>query len=704
MMDWGAVLVRKNVFGIFQRIGRSFMLPIAVLPIAGLFLGVGSSLTNPVTIASLHLESVLGQGTFIHNALTLLMTVGEVLFDNLPLIFAASVSLGMAKKAKEVAVLSSIIAFFVMHSTINGLLTLNGIVENNQIVGHVMEGTLTYVCGQMSLEMGVFGGIIVGLGVSYLHNRFYQIQLPDFLSFFEGERFIPIISTIVYIGVGCVMYLVWPTIQSGIFALGKVIAESGYIGTFVYGIIKRALVPFGLHHVFYMPFYQTAIGGTMVVNGTLVSGAQNIFFAQLADPTLTHFSVDATKYFSGEFMIMLFGLPGAALAMYRCAKEESKNVVKGLLLSAALTSILTGITEPIEFTFLFVAPMLFGVHVFLAGTAFMVGHMMKVTIGFTFSSSLIDFVVFGVLQGNEKTRWILIVIVGIIYFFFYYFSFSFLIKKFDLKTPGREDNHKLTIFKRRENDYSFDKSYIDPQVQLIIRGLGGRNNFTDLDCCITRLRATLVESSSVSEALLKQAGAAAVVLQGKAIQIIFGPKASSLKTKIDDYIANVPETYDEEEKTMSYQQNVIELGSLVDGEVMPIEESKDHMFAKKVMGDGVIIRPKNGIVVSPCEATVTMIYPTKHAIGLKLENGIEILLHFGVNTVDLRGQGFEVFVEVNQKVKKGDLLWKADLSYIKENIVDESLVVIFTTLPDSASLEKEYGYKNKGEAFVKIHY
>lgn len=402
--------MKKKIFGVLQRIGRSFMLPIAVLPIAGMFLGIGSSLTNEATIASLGLEGILGTGTTLNHILILLMSVGQTIFDNLPLIFAASVALGMAKKSKEVAVLSSIIAFFVMHSTIHSLLIFDGVIKGNEIVKKVVEGTLTNVCGQVSLQMGVFGGIIVGLGVSYLHNRFYQIQLPDFLSFFEGERFIPIISTIVYILVGFLMFYIWPTFQDGIFKFGQLIASSGYGGTFVYGIVKRALVPFGLHHVFYMPFYQTAIGGTLEVNGVLIDGAQNIFFAQLADPNLKHFSVEATKYFSGEYMIMMFGLPGAALAMYRSAKDESKKVVRSLFLSAALTSMLTGITEPIEFAFIFVAPMLFVVDVFLAGTAFVLAHVLKVTIGFTFSCGLIDFLVFGVLQGNSKTHWILIVV------------------------------------------------------------------------------------------------------------------------------------------------------------------------------------------------------------------------------------------------------------------------------------------------------
>lgn len=572
--------MKTRVFGILQRIGRSFMLPIAVLPIAGLFLGIGSSLTNETTISSLHLEGVLGNGTFLHDFLIILTKVGSGLFNNLPLIFAAAVALGMAKKAKEVAVLSSIIAFFVMHTTISGMLSLNGSILDNQIINpDVLDGTITAVCGIMSLEMGVFGGIIVGLGVSYIHNRFYQIELPRALSFFEGERFIPIISTITFLFVGIVMFYVWPFFQNGIYELGKLISTSGYFGTFVYGVIKRLLVPFGLHHVFYLPFWQTAIGGSMVVNGAVIYGGQNIFFAQLADPNIVHFSSEATKYFTGEFIFMIFGLPGAALAMYQTAKPENKKAIGSLLFSAALTSILTGITEPIEFTFLFAAPLLFGVQVILAGSAYMVAHIFNIAVGLTFSGGLFDFIVFGVLQGNSKTSWVLLIPIGIIYFMLYYFSFKYLIKKFDLKTPGREiDNMKLSIFKNPKASHRklLNKGIeIDKQSQLIVRGLGGRDNFTDLDCCITRLRATVSDNQLVNEGLLKQSGAAAVVMQGNGVQIIYGPKASSIKSKLDEYLINIPDELDDYQLEKETDHTNLELGNIVDGEVLPIEQAPD---------------------------------------------------------------------------------------------------------------------------------
>ena len=432
--------MKDKIFSVLQRVGRSFMLPIAILPVAGLLLGIGSSFTNATTIATYGLQGILGDGTLLHSLLVVLSKAGNVIFDNLPIIFAVGVAIGMAKAEKEVAALSAMIAFFVMHASINAVLTNGGMILADGSISDVLEGSIASVCGIQTLQMGVFGGIIVGLGVAALHNRYHKIVLPNALSFFGGSRFVPIISTIVYVFVGILMYFIWPAVQNGIFALGGLVTGTGYLGTLIFGIVKRALIPFGLHHVFYLPFWQTGVGGTMMVDGNLIQGGQNIFFAQLASPDVVHFSADATRYFSGEFIFMIFGLPGAALAMYRCAKPEKKKAAGGLLLSAALTCMLTGITEPIEFSFLFVAPMLFAVQVILAGAAYMIAHMLNIAVGLTFSGGLLDLFIFGILQGNAKTSWMRLIPVGIVYFFLYYFIFSFLIRRFDLKTPGREDD------------------------------------------------------------------------------------------------------------------------------------------------------------------------------------------------------------------------------------------------------------------------
>lgn len=536
----------SSTFGVLQRVGRSFMLPIAVLPIAGLFNGIGSSFTNQTTLETYGLTSVMGEGTILYIFFSLLNAAGSIIINNLALIFAIGVAIGMAKKEKEVAALSAGIAFLVMHATIGGLINVNGGAEQ------MISGSTTSVLGILSLQMGVFGGIIVGLGVAALHNKFYKIQLPQVLSFFGGTRFVPIISSIVYVFVGILMYFCWPAIQSGIYAVGGVVRNSGYFGTWVYGFMERLLIPFGLHHVFYLPFWQTGVGGTATIDGVLIEGAQNIFFAELASPNTTHFSVEATRFMSGKFPLMIFGLPGAALAMYRCARPEKKKVVGGLLLSAALTSMLTGITEPLEFTFLFVAPVLYAVHCVLAGLAYMLMHMLNVGVGMTFSGGLIDLFLFGILQGNAKTNWLFIVLVGVIYFVVYYFLFTLMIKKMNLKTPGREDDSEETklytradVNARKEAQNAGDNKgkdaggNNDAVSALILDGLGGADNISDVDCCATRLRVTVEKPELVSDDLLKKSGAAGVIKKGKGIQVIYGPQVAVIKSNFEDYMDKV---------------------------------------------------------------------------------------------------------------------------------------------------------------------
>ena len=517
------------------------MLPIALLPIAGLLLGVGASFTNTTMLEAYNLLGIMGPGTFLYSVFTLLSSVGTVIFDNLPILFALGVALGMAENEKATATLSAAIAFFVMHKTINALLLITGRLEP----GVMQEGTIANVVGIESLQMGVFGGIIVGLGVAYLNNRFYKIRLPNVISFFGGTRFVPIISTLAYVLVGVLMFFIWPFIQTGIFALGDLVLRSGYAGTLIYGFIERILIPFGLHHVFYLPFWQTGVGGSMLIDGVMVYGAQNIFFAELASPATTAFSVSATRFMSGKFPFMIFGLPGAALAMYTCAKDTKKKVAGGLLLSAALTAMLTGITEPIEFTFLFVAPILYVIHSLLAGLSYMLMHILGVGVGMTFSGGIIDLTLFGILQGNAKTNWIMIPLVGIAYFIIYFFLFRFLILKKNYATPGREDDTEETKLYTRA-DYNAKKNGEDaPQSgvkddhtvsKLILEGLGGKDNIVSLDCCATRLRVSVKNGDIVSDSLLKQSGAAGVIKKGAGIQVVYGPQVAVIKSELEDYL------------------------------------------------------------------------------------------------------------------------------------------------------------------------
>ena len=705
--------MKDKIFGVLQRVGRSFMLPIAILPVAGLLLGLGSSFTNETTIATYHLQKVLGDGTVLHALLTIMNKVGSAIFDNLPLIFAVGVAIGMAKKEKEVAALSSMIAFFVMHVSISAMLSINGeILTDGSIAKDVLEGTVASVCGIQSLQMGVFGGIIVGLGVAALHNRFHKIVLPNALSFFGGSRFVPIISTIVYMFVGILMYFVWPAVQNGIYALGGLVTGTGYFGTLIFGIIKRALIPFGLHHVFYMPFWQTAVGGTMEVAGQMVQGGQNIFFAQLADSAnITHFSADATRYFSGEFIFMIFGLPGAALAMYRCAKPEKKKQAGGLLLSAALASMLTGITEPIEFSFLFVAPMLFAVQVVLAGAAYMIAHMLNIAVGLTFSGGFLDLFLFGILQGNAKTSWVRIIPVGIIYFILYYVIFTFLIKKFDLKTPGREDDDvetklytKADVNARKEGQKTSETGSKDAISEMITEGLGGKKNISDVDCCATRLRITVYDTERVNDEILKQTGSRGIVKKGQGVQIIYGPHVTVIKSNLEDYLETAPDTYAEttvlentetktEETTVSENaenetkaKSTIIISSPITGNADDLSAVPDEAFAGRMMGDGAAVTPTEAIITAPEDGEVAFVFDTKHAIGFETESGVELLIHVGVDTVSLNGEGFEVFVENGQKVKKGDAMMKINIPYLTEHAPSLCSPVLCTDLDDNQKI------------------
>ncbi|MCI9201828.1 MAG: PTS transporter subunit EIIC [Lachnospiraceae bacterium] len=687
--------MKDKIFGVLQRVGRSFMLPIAILPVAGLLLGVGGSFTNETMLETYGLMGIMGPGTALNAILQVMSAAGDIVFANLPIIFAMGVAIGMAKKEKEVAALSAAIAFFIMHASIGAMIVNHGGTEA------MLEGATASVVGITSLQMGVFGGIIVGLGVAALHNKFYKIELPQVLSFFGGTRFVPIVSGLAYTVVGILMFFIWPVIQQGIYAVGGVVLQSGYAGTWIYGLMERALIPFGLHHVFYLPFWQTALGGTMEVGGRIVEGAQNIFFAQLADPSVEHFAVSATRFMTGKFPLMIFGLPGAALAMYKVAKPEKKGAVAGLLLSAALTSMLTGITEPLEFTFLFVAPVLYIIHCVFAGMAYMVMHICGVGVGMTFSGGFIDLFLFGILQGNAKTSWIWIVVVGVVYFVVYYFLFSFLITKMDLKTPGRDDSEEVKLYRRSDVDArkkggqgaENEVSEEDALSASICRGLGGKKNISDVDCCATRLRCTVHKSELVDDNLLKATGASGVVHKGNGVQVIYGPRVTVIKSNLEDYLESAPdEEYvpntgntaeaaaKEEEKPSGKVVKTEVIYSPVNGTAADISEAPDEAFAGRMMGDGAMVVPQEQTVYAPADGEVSFVFDTKHAIGFETAEGTALLLHMGIDTVNLGGKGFEVLVKDGDKVKKGDILMKLDLGFLKANAPSLASPVLCTEL------------------------
>ena len=699
----GELKMKDKIFGVLQRVGRSFMLPIALLPVAGLLLGIGSSFTNETMLAAYGLNSVIHPGTLIYTILDVMSQTGNAVFNNLALLFAMGVAIGMARKEKEVAALSGAVAYIIMNTAIQAMINAAGGVEA------MPANSTTTMLGITTLQMGVFGGIVVGLGVAALHNKFYKIELPQVLAFFGGTRFVPIVSSIVYLVVGIAMFYIWPVVQNGIAALGALVLASGYAGTFIYGLLERALIPFGLHHVFYMPFWQTAVGGTAIIDGVTVTGAQNIFFAELASKSTTVFSVSATRFMAGKFPFMMFGLPGAALAMYQCAKPEKKKAAGGLLLSAALTAFLTGITEPLEFTFIFVALPMYAVHCVLAGLSFMLMHILNVGVGMTFSGGLIDLVLFGVMQGNAKTHWVWVVVVGAVYFVLYYIIFRFMISKFDYKTPGRDDAEEVKLYTRADvNARNAASGSVpagnDPVSALIVEGLGGAANLTDVDCCATRLRCTVNDAALVKQDVLKASGASGVICKGNGVQVVYGPKVAVIKAKLEDYLESTPKdpVVAPSPAAASAAKDTV-LSACLNGTVVPLADVKDEAFASGVLGDGIAIEPSDGELVAPADGEISSIFETHHAVGMTTADGAELLMHIGIDTVKLGGKHFTYLVNEGDKVKKGQPLIRFELEAIKAEGYPVTTPVIVCNTDDYAAVEANAGGTVKqGDALLEL--
>ena len=702
--------MKDKIFGVLQRVGRSFMLPIALLPVAGLLLGIGSSFTNETMLAAYGLNSVIHPGTLIYTILDVMSQTGSAVFNNLALLFAMGVAIGMARKEKAVAALSGAVAYIIMNTAIQAMINAAGGVEA------MPANSTTTMLGITTLQMGVFGGIVVGLGVAALHNKFYKIELPQVLAFFGGTRFVPIISSIVYLVVGIAMFYIWPVVQSGIAALGALVLASGYAGTFIYGLLERALIPFGLHHVFYMPFWQTAVGGTAIIDGVTVTGAQNIFFAELASKSTTVFSVSATRFMAGKFPFMMFGLPGAALAMYQCAKPEKKKVAGGLLLSAALTAFLTGITEPLEFTFIFVALPMYAVHCVLAGLSFMLMHILNVGVGMTFSGGLIDLVLFGVMQGNAKTHWVWVVVVGAVYFVLYYIIFRFMISKFNYKTPGRDDAEEVKLYTRADvNARNAASGSVpagnDPVSALIVEGLGGAANLSDVDCCATRLRCTVKDATLVKQDVLKASGASGVICKGNGVQVVYGPKVAVIKAKLEDYLENAPKTpavtaapapATAPAAPAAAAKDTV-LSACLNGTVVPLAEVKDEAFASGALGDGIAIEPIDGELVAPADGEISSTFETHHAVGMTTVDGAELLMHIGIDTVKLGGKHFTYLVNEGDKVKKGQPLIRFELEAIKAEGYPVTTPLIVCNTDDYAAVAaKASGTVKQGDALLEL--
>lgn len=501
--------MKSNILSNLSQLGKAFMLPVSILPIAGLLLGIGGAFSNPNNIAAFpFLDNKFLQAIFIT-----MSGAGTAVFSNLFLIIAVGLTIGFAKKDKSTAALAALVGYVIMSATITSLITVFSTPEQTIDTGAVGSITLAFLC-------------------STLHNKYRNIRLPDFLGFFGGSRFVPIITAIASMFLAVIFFLIWPPVQDFLVLIGQQIANLGHIGTFLYGFLLRLTGAIGLHHMIYSMFWWTEVGGTEVVNGVEVIGAQNIYFAQLADPNHQGLYSEATRFFAGRFTTMMFGLPGAALAMYHCIPKtinpKIKKQMAGLFFSVALTSFVTGITEPLEFLFLFVSPLLYLWHAFLDGLAFMISDIININIGNTFSGGIIDFTLFGILQTNAQTNWIKVIILGAIWFVIYYTSFKFFILKFNIMTPGRDINEtEITVT---------SKDSINEESLQIIKILGGEDNLIEVDACITRLRVTLKDKSIVNLDDFKALGSKGVVEVGDGLQIIFGAKAIRYKSCIVDIL------------------------------------------------------------------------------------------------------------------------------------------------------------------------
>lgn len=645
----------KKSFGVLQQIGKSLMLPVALLPAAGILLALGNALQNP---AAINIIPALDSHA-VHSLAQIMEQAGGIIFTNLSLLFAVGVAVGLSG-GEGVAGLAAIVGFLIMNVTM-GLVT--GITPD-MVTGK--NPAYSNVLGIPTLQTGVFGGIIVGIMAAQIYRKFYNIELPSYLGFFAGKRFVPIVTAAASLFLGIAMTFVWPTIQYGLDAFShNMIDTNKTAAAFVFGVIERALIPFGLHHIFYNPFWYQ-FGEYVSKHGQIINGDQRIFFAQLKDGV----AFTAGTFMTGKFPFMMFGLPAAALAIYHEAKPEKKAVVAGIMASAALTSFLTGITEPIEFSFLFVAPVLFMIHTLFAGLSFMLMHILNVKIGMTFSGGVIDYLLFGVIP--NRTAWWLVVPVGLVFAVIYYFGFRFAIRTWDLKTPGREDD---------EENADSNTAVSSSLAAEVLQALGGKDNLVNLDACITRLRVSVKNVGQVDKDKLKRLGASGVMVVGDNLQIIFGPKSDQLKTQIKDIIAGkAPVASVAEVAAANVSQSLGVIVAPLDGKILSLSQVPDKVFSQKVVGDGFAIEPANGEVVSPVNGTVSTVLDSKHAVGITADNGLELIVHFGIDTVNLKGEGFSALVNAGDKVKAGQPLLKVDLDVVRAKAPSIITPIIFTNL------------------------
>ncbi|EJD5686648.1 PTS transporter subunit IIABC [Staphylococcus pseudintermedius] len=683
----------KLFFGQLQRVGKALMLPVAILPAAGILLALGNAMHNEQLVS---LAPWLKHEVFVILS-TIMESAGQVVFDNLPLLFAVGTALGLAG-GDGVAALAALVGYLIMNATIGKVMHISidqifsfadgakTLSQANKLPQHAL------ILGIPTLQTGVFGGIIMGALAAWCYNKFYNITLPQFLGFFAGKRFVPIVTSLVAIVTGVVLAFVWPPIQEGLNDLSNFLLNKNLVlTTFIFGIIERSLIPFGLHHIFYAPFWFE-FGSYVNQAGEVVRGDQRIWMAQMKDGV----EFTAGAFTTGKYPFIMFGLPAAAYAIYRQARPERKKIVGGLMLSAALTSFLTGITEPLEFSFLFVAPILYVLHVLLAGTSFLVMHLLDVKIGMTFSGGFIDYILYGLLNW-DRTHALYVIPVGIVYAIIYYFLFTFVIKHMNLKTPGREDEVAET------RDTSVERLPFD-----VLDAMGGKDNVKHLDACITRLRVEVLDKAKVDVNALKELGAAGVLEVGNNMQAIFGPKSDQIKHDMalimkGEITSPSQTTVSEEDEAVHIDgSRSVTIVAPCDGEVIPLSEVPDQVFSGGMMGDGVGFIPRQSEIVAPFHGKVKALFPTKHAIGIESTDGVELLIHIGIDTVKLNGEGFESFVKVGDEVAEGQLLMKVDLEYLQQHAPSIVTPMIVTNLGERQIEVEDVKEVEKGQRVFTV--
>ncbi|ELY5816728.1 PTS N-acetyl glucosamine transporter subunit IIABC [Cronobacter turicensis] len=629
-----------NILGFFQRLGRALQLPIAVLPVAALLLRFGQpDLLNIAFIAQ----------------------AGGAIFDNLALIFAIGVASSWSKDSAGAAALAGAVGYFVLTKA---MVTINP-----------------------EINMGVLAGIITGLVGGAVYNRWAGIKLPDFLSFFGGKRFVPIATGFFCLVLAAIFGYVWPPVQHAIHAGGEWIVSAGALGSGIFGFINRLLIPTGLHQVLNtIAWFQ--IGEFTNAAGTVFHGDINRFYA--GDGT-------AGMFMSGFFPIMMFGLPGAALAMYFAAPKARRPMVGGMLLSVAITAFLTGVTEPLEFLFMFLAPVLYLLHALLTGISLFVATLLGIHAGFSFSAGAIDYALMYSLPAASKNVWMLLVM-GLVFFVIYFLLFSAVIRMFNLKTPGREDKESELVTNEANSN---TEEGLEQLATSYIAAVGGSENLKAIDACITRLRLTVGDSALVSDAACKRLGASGVVkLNKQTIQVIVGAKAESIGDEMKKVVARgpvpavvaagvaptAPAAPVMKPQAVANAKTIAALVSPVTGEVVALDAVPDEAFASKAVGDGVAIKPTDKLVVAPAAGTIVKIFNTNHAFCLETENGAEIVVHMGIDTVALNGQGFKRLVEEGAQVTAGQPVLELDLDYLNANARSMVSPVVCSNIDDFGGL------------------